>query len=91
MNMKRDQKITVIEYVHTADGGVQRVDELEPERYARFREWLIGTWFNELHRGMAEVVFEATGAGIARRAMERGELEGLTMEEWEKRYGHGGG
>lgn len=33
----------------------------------------------------------AVAAGIARRAMERGELEGLTMEEWEKRYGHGGG
>ena len=61
VNMKRDQKITVIEYVHTAEGGVQRVDELEPERYARFREWLIGTWFNELHRGMAEAVFPKTG------------------------------
>lgn len=26
---------------------------------------------------------------IARRAMERGEIEGLTPEEWDRRYGSG--
>lgn len=31
----------------------------------------------------------AVAAQIARRAMERGEIEGLTPEEWDRRYGSG--
>lgn len=31
----------------------------------------------------------AVAGQIARRAMERGEIEGLTPEEWDRRYGGG--
>ena len=63
MYMKKDQKIKVIEYVHTADGGLARVDQLGPEEYQRFRCWLGETLFNELYRGKAEFSFAAAGSG----------------------------
>ena len=54
--MKKDQKITVREYVHTAQGVVP-VEELTPEQKETLRRWIICTWVNTLYAGRAEVFF----------------------------------
>ncbi len=60
--MKNDKKIRVVEYVHTAEGGVCRVDELEPEQYEAFRQWLGCSWLNGLYVGKAVAYYpEASG------------------------------
>ena len=59
----KGQKITVIEYVHAADGREVRVDELGAEQYETFRRWLGCSLINALYRGRAEAYYpgEATG------------------------------
>ncbi len=58
MDMRKEQEIKVIEYVHTAEGGVCRVDELGPEQYEAFRQWLGCSWMNEIFRGRAAFGYE---------------------------------
>jgi len=50
---RNDKKITVVEYVRDAEGREVRVDELGPEQYEAFRQWLGCSWLNELFRGRA--------------------------------------
>ena len=63
MYMKKGQQIKVIEYVHTADGGLARVDQLDPGQYETFRRWLGCTYLNELFRGKAEFYYPETAGG----------------------------
>lgn len=63
MEMKKNQQIKVIEYVHTADGGLARVDQLDPGQYETFRRWLGCTYLNELFRGKAEFYYPETAGG----------------------------
>lgn len=55
--------IRVIEYVHTADGELVRVDQLGPKQYEKFRRWLGCTYLNELYRGRAEFYYPETAGG----------------------------
>ncbi len=55
---RNDRTITVVEYVHGPNGELVRVDQLEPEQYEKFRQWLVCTYVNELYRGQAEVWFQ---------------------------------
>ena len=62
---RNDKTIKVIEYVHTADGELVRVDQLGPEQYEKFRRWLGCTYLNELYRGRAEFYYpETAGDGL---------------------------
>lgn len=49
----KDQKIKVLEYVRDAEGREVRVDELGPEQYEAFRQWLGCSWLNGIFRGRA--------------------------------------
>ena len=66
MYMKKNQQIKVIEYVHTADGGLARVDQLDPGQYETFRRWLGCTYLNELFRGKAEFYYPETARTAGR-------------------------
>ena len=55
--MKKNQQIKVIEYVHTADGGLVRVDQLGPEQKQKLDCWIVKTWVNTLYQGRAEVYY----------------------------------
>ena len=60
--MKKDQKITVREYVHTAQGVVP-VEELTPEQRMKLDRWIVRTWVNTLYAGRAEVFFPEEDKG----------------------------